>query len=778
MGWKINPNAANQLIKGTQIFTEGEPVYSIALVLKGRVIIHNNGAKMIVGSGTFLGVNDLFTGRYQSTYTALDDLLIFAFSVNQQEQLEQILSINNDYHGFMVASNSRIILELDQIYQGIRKFLSSLFEFITNSYRDYLDRGSRLGYRVKTLDTIANLSVPMLDLDMLEDRINYYIEYKNLPMDVVKAFYSYGNDLTLYQVKDQVSIINQQIEILKDLSDNFIAMVDCLFNDTENCFFQLIANLILEIGKEGGDNQELFNLMKRIMEEVNNADAFINRALGIPYTINGTRMEEIYNLLLKGSKGTGNNIETFLKYPKEDANNAIEELYQSYQKILDYAEMKPDKAESMSNTMLDFINLKDRLSSDTDARLIRKKLTADFYEIYLKVFIKAYHSKRVPKVIDLFLKYGYADERLLTKEQLLSLYFLNKTTNADTPFGIYNIKEWLTLIYEGKKEPSKNEFDMEYPEFVNSLKKQGTLTEKEVKDWLVNPIRKIEYEIKNMFAYNNRTTNGQITTFVPVLHKDMLANDFERLYVTPEKIVNAVQELLEIDYSIFDREVIYSNEEKKIVKEYMIKRVYPDFILMPTVGSHGIMWQEITGKKRDTSGRFLFPIFTEVDLYSLMVKVCGRFRWEMCRTIEGTAWNDIKHKSLTSEYSDYLQFYRKNKDLTEERKEKLKAQIQKGRNNSREIFVMDYEQWINYEAKGAIKLNKPVREILATYCPFAKPIREKIKTQPLFEEAMARYYRDKQKKIREVESRHRYLEKDRIEIPQELLDTLEYYKES
>ena len=46
-------------------------------------------------------------------------------------------------------------------------------------------------------------------------------------------------------------------------------------------------------------------------------------------------------------------------------------------------------------------------------------------------------------------------------------------------------------------------------------------------------------------------------------------------------------------------------------------------------------------------------------------------------TIEGTAWNDIKVKSLTSEYSDYLQFYRKNRELSEERKEKLKYQIQR-----------------------------------------------------------------------------------------------------
>ena len=61
------------------------------------------------------------------------------------------------------------------------------------------------------------------------------------------------------------------------------------------------------------------------------------------------------------------------------------------------------------------------------------------------------------------------------------------------------------------------------------------------------------------------------------------------------------------------------------------------------------------------------------------------------------------YKSLTSEYSDYLQFYRKNRDLSEEKKDKIKLQIQKGRNNSSEIFVIDYEAWINYESKGANK---------------------------------------------------------------------------
>jgi hypothetical protein len=312
---------------------------------------------------------------------------------------------------------------------------------------------------------------------------------------------------------------------------------------------------------------------------------------------------------------------------------------------------------------------------------------------------------------------------------------------------------------------------------LNGLRKQAKLTEKEVQQWLVNPHKKLEYEIQNMFRYNNRTTNGQITSFVPVLHKGQWTNSIERLQVTSTKINEAVGKILKVDYSIFDRELLYMNKEKKIEKEYIIKKIFPDIILMPNVGNNGIMWQEIAGKRRDSAARFLLPGFTDINIATILVRIFGRYRWEICRTIEGAAWNDIKRKSLTSEYSDFLQFYRKNKELSEEKKEKLKQQIQKGRNSSKEIFVIDYEQWINYEAIGAIKLNKPVREMMATYCPFAKAIREQIKLQPLFEEAMARYYRDKLKKVREIESRHRLLQKEHIELTPELEDTLSYHRD-
>ncbi len=775
MNWKINPNAVNQFSKGTDIYSEGEVVFSIALIIKGRIQVHNNGAKYIVNSGVFLGVNDLYTGSYQSTYTALDDAILYIFAISRTDELDTVLSINKDYHGLMVASLNRMILEQDNIYQALLKNGLALYEFLQDQYRSYLETARKLGYTEYNSKRINSITTPESSLELERDRINYYKECARLPIDVVKTFYSYGNAITTYQVEDQVEIINQLLNSLKELSDKVSHMMECLIDDSNSCLFQLVAALAIEMENNGGNSTAIMDEMDTMIEKINLMETLYEQMLGKKLMINRRKMEEAYHLLLTGTKGKEISTQACLKYTVEEAERVLREMKDSFRTLLQYSGIDADKAEEMLENMNSFVNLKDRMSGDDSARAIRKKLTEHHYLLYKIIFLKAYSDKKVPRIVDLFLKFGYADERLMPKEYLLSLYYLEEEKAPESPIHIHNIKEWLTLIYEGKKAPSKNEFDLDYTEMLASRKKQGGVSEKELLEWAASSEKKLEYEIQNMFRYNNKTTNGQIGSFVPILHKDIMINQFDKSYVSPTKVIEAMAELIRIDFSIFDREVLYTNQEKKITKEYIIKRVYPDIILMPTVGVNGIMWQEITGKRRDSSARFLFPIFCETNLVSIMVKVFGRFRWEMCRSIEGTAWNDIKHKSLTSEYSDYLQFYRKNRELSEEKKEKLKLQIQRGR-NSREIFVIDYEQWINYEATGAIKLNKPIRELMATYCPFGKEIRDLLVIQPIFEEAFSRYFREKLKKIREIEGRYRLLQKDQIELTKELTDTLDYYK--
>ena len=208
----------------------------------------------------------------------------------------------------------------------------------------------------------------------------------------------------------------------------------------------------------------------------------------------------------------------------------------------------------------------------------------------------------------------------------------------------------------------------------------------------------------------------------------------------------------------------------------IMKEVLPDMILMPNAGTKAMMWQETAGVKRDTPGRFLFPIFTAADLDEMMVETVGRFRWEICRKEQGVHWNDIREKSLTSEYCDYIQFYRKNHELSPDAKEKVKNALTRARNNYREVFVKDYVNWMKYESKGSYRLNKVARDILVRYCPFTKEIRAELKANPMYTNSMSRFEIQNAKKMQRVVGVYEKYKKSGGEITQELRDNLLFYQ--
>ena len=115
--------------------------------------------------------------------------------------------------------------------------------------------------------------------------------------------------------------------------------------------------------------------------------------------------------------------------------------------------------------------------------------------------------------------------------------------------------------------------------------------------------------------------------------------------------------------------------------------------------------------------------------------------------------------------------------MSDDARDKVKLQIQKARNNSRETFLLDYEAWIKNEANGSMKMNKVAREILATYCPFEKELRMKLNAQRPYEAAQARSFRNAQKKKQEFELKIKSLQKVTQEIPDEIMDTYKFYSD-
>jgi len=776
MEFKVN--AVNQVPKGTIFLNANKPVTYICTVLKGRICLHGDGIRCVMGTASFLGIPDIYGGHYLCDYEALDDASVYVFPVSGIEIIAKIVTMNKDYSGLMISSSCRQVTLANTARNQLLECADKLHKFTSEVYERYVKNAKALSVSITPNTYITGLQGMDEASTTDDDMLKYYLECAKIPIETQKTYYSYLNNVTLRHLREMAELIKQLINDSRNAADYIKDASDRLVNDSQSCLYREMTKLAIDLKKQGKNPLELPELLDSILDNFNKADKLLEECVGITISVDREKMEELYAAMLSGdTSNMKEEIEAEQQKVEEDAliERDVKSLKDSLSQIIRYSGLDKETADKFTALINYLRDASDRSSTEDTMRRVKKEIAVNFYKIYYMVFLKARNDKDVPKAVRLFLDYGYMDENLLEAEQLRCLCSF-KPEVSEGPCKIYTMCEWLEKVYRIEKDTSKSEFDENYAEALRNDRKKNAITEKEEAEYIKNGEKCLEFEINNLFTVTNRLTNAQLSIFAPVLYKEMFASAMDKSKLYKKHINQIVKRLLDIDYSAFNCELIYSNPEIGITKEFIIKTIYPNIILTPMVGQQSIMWQETSNKRKDTPARFIFPTFLEGNILDHMVRTFGRFRWEICRFIQGTSWNDVTEKSLTSEYCDYLQFYRKNHDLSEERKEKLKLQIQKARNNSREVFAQDYELWIKSESMGAIQLNKITREILATYCPFSLPIREKLAGQPIFDEAMARFKREKIKKIKETETRYRALEREKVVLPKELVDTLELHK--
>ena len=416
-------------------------------------------------------------------------------------------------------------------------------------------------------------------------------------------------------------------------------------------------------------------------------------------------------------------------------------------------------------------------STEDGARRLRKEIANVFYDVYEKAFLRSVtENKKLSPILQMFFNFGFMETKLAGLENAKILYNLVDSLSMFHSEGVYTGYEWLKSIYEGKNEPSRNEFDLDYKGYLLQQRQQGEITEEQQKELLQDQKGKVSFEIRNMFRSAHRITYGRVTTFNPILCESDLVTTIEKMALTAERVEQAINYVRQLDYSILFREVLFSDPEHGIQQEWIHKEVLPNIILMPGAGSRGMLWQETAGSRNDTPARFVFPIFAIMDVEEQMLQNMGRFRWEICRKIQGVHWNDLRDPSLTSEYYDYMQFYRKNNELSADIKEKIKQTLLKTRNNYREMFVKDYENWIKFESQRSLRLNKVARRILMQYCPFSKEIRQNLISNPIYENAFRKVDEENRKKENRINALYDRYVAAGGELTPELKENLRFYQ--
>lgn len=771
----LKGNGKNAVKKGEIIFQKGEEVNQIGIVLSGKVMMQGENVRMIRPQGSYLALNSLENQFYNATYTALEDSVVYALPVQGESTIRNIIAKNADYRAIMVSSQFRTAVELYRIKSSLNERAGRLCSFAQRSYEEYKGICAAAGIPAIGVEELEELQPYEEPQGVNEERVPYYEEGAKIPLSATKMYFSYSEEMAHFQAIEIVELVTALLEDCAEVTEYIKNLMDVMCLRARDNLFYYVCEKAHEISEKGDIPGEVNTLLNGIADEM----AFQHKELeSQTQDVPEFNIDLLQNRMEGLTSGVAPVVEERSQEEREeDINRAVASLRGSMEQIIKFAAFSDADSETLRTNVDYLVKAPDRMSVEDDVKRAKKAITPLVFKLYLCCYRKIKEGLlHPPKAVELFMNYGMLDERLLDEEHLRFLCGIGQDVN-EGPCTVVTMMEWLDMIHEGKRDPSKSEFDEDYVENLRTLKKQGEITEKEQKVLLNDMERRVEYEIMNMMMSNSRTLYGQPSSYMPILYKEAIFGYLDKILVTKKKINESVQRLVKVDYSVFYREVIYSNTELKIINETVMKNVYPDVILFPLFGTNASMWQEIGNKNKGTPGRFCFPIMTSSNIDDMMVKLFGRFRWELCRCIQGMAWNDVKVKSLTSEYMDYIQFYRKNRDLSDEARDKVKLQIQKSRNNSRETFLIDYEAWIKNEANGSMKMNKVARELLATYCPLEKEIRMRLNAQRPYEVAQARSFRNAQKKKQELELKIKALQKVTAEVPEEIMNTYKFYAE-
>lgn len=740
--------------KGEKFIQKGDHLSRIYLLVRGTVRVTNNRDAWDMEAGSFIGFTCCNSDTYVCDYTASEECKMYAYEYQGPSDFVKIFKEDEKYVSVFVMAAMRhthlTLARFRKVYQQARAY----YAFLMKANEEYA--GYCGSYRVSAHPfERMEIAAPYVPKYRIDDCVAlFYQQFSSMSLKGVEETLKRNTALCVGEILNAVEWTAKAMEMIEEMLAHLEPQKELLINSRDDDLYHRYFELAVKASAEGAGIVPLQEAIGQIQSFAKGCGLYEASWLEQAFAA-----YEKHDFTSRGGAGAADS------FAQEDTDYL--------KQILDFAEYGQTKA--LKEDLKEYRALTDLYASTDDVRALRRRLTKSFFEIYTECFRKAVNGAHVPVSVMMLLNFGFLDPELAGEDVTKSLHMMAERLNVCSSENVYTIYEWLKSIYMGKNEPSKNEFDMDYQAFLIEEKKSGRISAKDEQQLLGDKWKKALFEIENMFMANNRMTYGKITTYCPVLREEDIINSVENMLVTAAKVQEAFNCIKSVDFSIFYRQVVFSDSAHDMNTELIQKEVMPLVILMPNAGSRAMMWQETSGIKRDTPARFIFPVMTVSSVTEMMIEAAGRYRWEICRKIQGVRWNDVTEPSLTSEYSDYIQYYRKNHELSADAKEKVKNALQKSKNNFREVFVRDYQNWINYEAKGSFRLNKVSREILFRYCPFTRNIRQELKINPMYRDMFEKYEGSLQKTKRRIDNLYDRYKKNGGQITKELQCNRDFY---
>ncbi len=746
--------------KGKRLIKAGESVNRMYVVLKGSIRQTYNAITVDLGPGTVVGLTDALRDTYESEYVAMEESSVVPCFYEDIESFYSIFEQQPVYiFGFAKGAFRQcrdIFVRYDEALEKSNELYSKIVEFNTR----YLALCREYKATSRNIPIIEDLEPIMLPAPIQKWEHDYIDSLNSVPNQEIEKIYGSRCEIVVGVICTCCGYVNRAadaVEICGFYNEEFINAIIST-GDDEIDLFGAMYELRVFFAQRRIDPQPIEALINEVHDYLEKANLVDGKQLA-------RRWKEY----------TSHNFHEDTQAYEQALEEANEQYEDCFEHIATFAGLKEEQKAKIKANIEEFLALEDRESKEDRARKLRKTVTEDFYSIYEKAFFKSLNVHEITPILEMFLHFGFMTIDAVgddLAEQLLDLTENLRICNSEHVFTIYS---WLMAVYEGKREPSKNELDLDYRGYILEERKNGNIQESQVQQYMANQTEKVKFEIHNFFKSANRTTSGKMTSFCPILTEEGFGVELNRMLLTVERLNTALEKIESIDFGMFYRESYFSSPEFGINSESIMERVEPDMILLPNTGMRSMLWQECGGIKVNTPARFVFPLFTLEDVDKLMINCCGAFRWEICRREQGARWNDIGSNCLTSEFYDYLTFYKKNKDLSTEQKEKIKTTLKNNRNNMREFFNKEYSIWINFEAAGSVRLNKVERDIFVRFCPFAKKIRATLTDHPMYAESLSRYNVQTNQKLHHLKMVLDKYVREGGEITPELQNGLDFY---
>lgn len=516
---------ALELKKGEHLVRKGEATKAIYIVLRGSVYLKTEYNQITLGSGSVLGFMLGLSEEYVCDYVAAENSLIASYKYESPKDYKTIFKEQPKYcYAFLHAAIMQYRTIYDT-YRALHDAAKDIAHFIAKQFGEYELYCSQNHFEQKEV-TIGELEDFVEPEPIKSWEFGYFKELVEVPEKNLRFFYGEKEDMTIGVLIQIAEIMTRMISNMDALMEYMQRAKELLLCEDED-LLEIWYDLAMKLAVRGDDVASVDNRVKELEEFLKHTGFYKEDAIT-------TRMN-YYNAV------DFSNFETPEIVLEDDENidgEVAEELsraqilktdFTTY--IMNYAGYEKEEIEQCKALLKEYDAIAEVQDYTPEMQKVRKSVTKIFYEIYEKAFLRAVNARTISTIMKLYFHFGVLDLQMAGEEHLDELMaFCELLDNqwrdqkerdaAGESFShVYSAYQWLCLVYRGEKEPSKNEFDVDYAGHLLEMRKSKEITREEENKLKRDQLKKVQFEIHNMFMSNNRITYGRITSFCPVLHR-------------------------------------------------------------------------------------------------------------------------------------------------------------------------------------------------------------------------------------------------------------------